>query len=133
MIRLGLRLTLSGGREAAARLAVIVAAVALGVGLLLSILAAINATATQNSRNAWLNTGSGTNTSSQSAAKADTDPLWWRLRADHFDGNPHRRLQPGGERGRGAARPQAPLQPAAATMTATRSSGPRSPSGPGRS
>ncbi|MFI6493711.1 FtsX-like permease family protein [Streptomyces sp. NPDC050564] len=86
MIRLGLRLTLSGGREAAARLAVIVAAVALGVGLLLSILAAINATATQNSRNAWLNTGSGKSASSQSAAKADTDPLWWLLRADHFDG-----------------------------------------------
>jgi hypothetical protein len=85
VIRLGLRLTLSGGREAAVRLAVIVTAVALGVGLLLSILAAINATATQNSRNAWLNTGSGTRTSSQSAAKADTDPLWWLLRADHFD------------------------------------------------
>ncbi|MFE9445250.1 FtsX-like permease family protein [Streptomyces sp. NPDC006602] len=86
MIRLGLRLTLSGGREAAARLAVIAAAVALGVGLLLSILAAINATATQNSRNAWLNTGTGKSASS-SAAKADTDPLWWLLRADHFDGN----------------------------------------------
>ncbi|MFD0508527.1 FtsX-like permease family protein [Streptomyces chiangmaiensis] len=86
MIRLGLRLTLSGGREAAARLAVIAAAVALGVGLLLSILAAINATATQNSRNAWLNTGSGKSASSQSAATADTDPLWWLLRADHFDG-----------------------------------------------
>jgi hypothetical protein len=86
VIRLGLRLTLSGGREAAARLAVIAAAVALGVGLLLSILAAINATATQNSRNAWLNTGTGKSASSQSAAKADTDPLWWLLRADHFDG-----------------------------------------------
>lgn len=86
MIRLGLRLTLSGGREAAARLAVIAAAVALGVGLLLSILAAINATAIQNSRNAWLNTGSGTGASSRSEAKADTDPLWWLLRADHFDG-----------------------------------------------
>ncbi|MEW2622910.1 FtsX-like permease family protein [Streptomyces sp. NPDC048106] len=86
MIRLGLRLTLSGGREAGARLAVIVAAVALGVGLLLSILAALNATATQNSRNAWLNTGSGKSATSRSAAKADTDPLWWLLRADHFDG-----------------------------------------------
>ncbi|MEU0831178.1 FtsX-like permease family protein [Streptomyces sp. NPDC005969] len=86
MIRLGLRLTLSGGREAAARLAVIAAAVALGVGMLLSILAAINATATQNSRNAWLNTGTGKSASSQSVAKADTDPLWWLLRADHFDG-----------------------------------------------
>ncbi|MET7689111.1 FtsX-like permease family protein [Streptomyces sp. NPDC005483] len=86
MIRLGLRLTLSGGREAAARLAVMVAAVALGVGLLLSILAAINATATQNSRNAWLNTGSGNSATSRAAAKTDTDPLWWLLRADRFDG-----------------------------------------------
>jgi len=86
VIRLGLRLTLSGGREAGARLAVIAAAVALGVGLLLSILAAINATATQNSRNAWLNTGSGKSATSQSATKADTNPLWWLLRADHFDG-----------------------------------------------
>ncbi|MFJ9903194.1 FtsX-like permease family protein [Streptomyces sp. NPDC101152] len=86
MIRFGLRLTLTGGREAAARLAVIASAVALGVGLLLSILAAINATSTQNGRNAWLNTGTGTSTSSRSAAKADTDPLWWRLRPDHFDG-----------------------------------------------
>jgi hypothetical protein len=111
VIRLGLRLTLSGGREAAARLAVIAAAVALGVGLLLSILAAINATATQNGRNTWLNTGSGTSASSagasqtsasgtsapgtsapdtgassRPAAAAKTDPLWWLLRADHFDG-----------------------------------------------
>ncbi|MFE9453916.1 FtsX-like permease family protein [Streptomyces sp. NPDC006739] len=86
MIRLGLRLTLSGGREAAARLAVIAAAVALGVGLLLSILAALNATATQNGRNAWLNTGSGTSASGRPAARAGTDPLWWLLRADRFDG-----------------------------------------------
>ncbi|MFD7879164.1 FtsX-like permease family protein [Streptomyces sp. NPDC059766] len=86
MIRLGLRLTLRGGREAGARLAVIVAAVALGVGLLLGILAAVNATATQNSRNAWLNTGSGNGAGARPAAKSDTDPLWWLLRADHVDG-----------------------------------------------
>ncbi|MER5603432.1 FtsX-like permease family protein [Streptomyces sp. NPDC002265] len=86
MIRLGLRLTMRGGREAGARLAVIVAAVALGVGLLLSILAAVNATATQNSRNAWLNTGSGNGAAARPAAKSDTDPLWWLLRADHVDG-----------------------------------------------
>jgi hypothetical protein len=100
VIRLGLRLTLSGGREAAARLTVIAAAVTLGVGLLLSILAAINATATQNDRNAWLNTGSGSGSSAGAAPAApaasaapaaraahqDADPLWWLLRADHFDG-----------------------------------------------
>ncbi|MEU6343335.1 FtsX-like permease family protein [Streptomyces sp. NPDC046977] len=86
MINLGLRLTLNGGREAAARLAVIAAAVAVGVGLLLSILAAVNATATQNSRNAWLNTGTSKSASHPSAAEPDADPLWWLLRADRFDG-----------------------------------------------
>jgi hypothetical protein len=97
MIRLGLRLTLSGGREAAARLTIIAAAVALGVGLLLSILAAVNATGTQNSRNAWLNTGTGTGigagpagvVSAERAASgtaSGADPLWWLLRADHYDG-----------------------------------------------
>ncbi len=43
MIRLGLRLTLGGGKEAAVRLIVTAAAVALGVDLLLSALAGINA------------------------------------------------------------------------------------------
>ncbi|MFC1433936.1 FtsX-like permease family protein [Streptacidiphilus sp. N1-3] len=85
MIRLGLRLTLSGGREAAARLAVIAAAVALGVGLLLSTLAALNAVTTQNNRNAWLNTGAVT--AEQEHAPSTADPLWWLLRADNFDGH----------------------------------------------
>ncbi len=43
MIRLGLRLTLGGGREAAARLVVTAIAVALGVGMLLGALACLNA------------------------------------------------------------------------------------------
>ena len=54
MIRLGLRLALAGGREAVARLVVIAAAVALGVGLLLTTLAGINAVNAQNARYAWL-------------------------------------------------------------------------------
>ena len=57
MIRLGLRLTLNGGREAAVRLAVTSAAVALGVGLLLVALAGMNALNAQNARTAWLNSG----------------------------------------------------------------------------
>ncbi|MFJ6217305.1 FtsX-like permease family protein [Streptomyces sp. NPDC092296] len=81
MIRLGLRLTLSSGREAAARLAVIAAAVALGVGLLLSTLAALNAVGTQNDRYAWLNTGMA-----RQDPTAGVDPLWWLLQADGFDG-----------------------------------------------
>ncbi|MFJ5229802.1 FtsX-like permease family protein [Kitasatospora sp. NPDC088391] len=57
MIRLGLRLAVSGGREALLRLLVTAAAVAIGVGLLLTTLAAINAVHTQNDRYAWFNTG----------------------------------------------------------------------------
>ena len=57
MIRLGLRLTVSGGREAAVRLILIAAAVALGVGLVLISLAGINAVNKQNARYAWLGTG----------------------------------------------------------------------------
>jgi hypothetical protein len=98
VIRLGLRLTLNGGKEAAARLTVIAAAVALGVGLLLGILAAVNATGSQNARNAWFNTGTGTGSvtgtdggpgtgaRSRPVTKGDPDPLWWLLRADHFKG-----------------------------------------------
>ena len=48
MIRLGLRLAVAGGREAAVRLVVIAAAVALGAGLLLATLAGINAVNAQN-------------------------------------------------------------------------------------
>ena len=57
MIRLGLRLTLNGGKEAAVRLMITVAAVAIGVGLLLMALAGMNAIKAQNARSAWLNTG----------------------------------------------------------------------------
>ncbi|WP_306322012.1 MULTISPECIES: FtsX-like permease family protein [unclassified Streptomyces] len=85
MIRLALRLTVAGGREALVRLTVIAAAVAVGVALLLSTLAAVEATRGQNDRNAWLNTG-GQFTQSRHARAADADPLWWLLRADHYDG-----------------------------------------------
>ncbi|MGY0489265.1 FtsX-like permease family protein [Streptomyces sp. WG-D5] len=85
MIRLGLRLTVAGGREALIRLAVIAAAVAVGVALLLSTLAAVQATRAQNDRNAWLNTGADF-THSRDARAVGADPLWWRLRADHYDG-----------------------------------------------
>ena len=57
MIRLGLRLTLAGGREAVVRLVLLVASVGLGVGLLLIAVAGVNAVNTQNSRYAWLSTG----------------------------------------------------------------------------
>ena len=56
MIRLGLRLTLGGGREAALRALVTAAAVALGVGLLLMALAGVNGLHSQTQRGAWLDT-----------------------------------------------------------------------------
>lgn len=74
MIAFGLRLTLRGGSEAAARLLVTAAAVALGVGLLLVTLAAINGVNTQNLRNAWLNSGVPGATSA--GATPSPDPLW---------------------------------------------------------
>jgi hypothetical protein len=85
MIRLGLQLTLRGGREAAIRLTVIVLAVAIGVGLLLSTLAGINAVNSQNARYAWLETGY-TPESVARAGDTATDPLWWWLGEDTFDG-----------------------------------------------
>src|SRR5262245_64357641 len=93
MIWLGLRLTLTGGREAAARLITIAAAVAVGVVLLLICLAGINAVNTQNTRYAWLNTGTGSATAAGTAASdeggggsATEAPLWWVLRADRYQG-----------------------------------------------
>ena len=84
MIRLGLRLTLSGGREAAVRLVLLVAAVGLGVGLLLISVAGVNAVNTQNDRYAWFSTSDAPQTAG--AAKTSADPLWWLIRADRFDG-----------------------------------------------
>ena len=83
MIRLGLRLTLASGREAAVRLGVITLAVALGAGLLLAALAGVNAVGTQNVRYGWLNTGIS---AVSPTATASTDPMWWSLRQDYFDG-----------------------------------------------
>jgi hypothetical protein len=80
MIRLGLRLAFTGGREAAARLVLLVTAVGLGVGLLLTALSGINAVNSQNARYAWLNTG-------PAHQRPDgRDPLWAMVTADGFDG-----------------------------------------------
>ncbi|HEX4728372.1 MAG TPA: FtsX-like permease family protein, partial [Jatrophihabitans sp.] len=80
MIPLALRLTLGGGKEAAVRLVMITVAVAIGVGLLLTTLAGLNAVGTQNDRYAWLETGAVEPT------VAAGHPLWWELRADYYRG-----------------------------------------------
>lgn len=104
MIRLGLRLAISGGRTAVIRLLVLIAAVGLGTGLLLIAVSSINAVNSQNDRYAWFLTGNpgvpsgsanphaksgeGTAAGRQTAASGSTpaDPLWWLLRDDVFDG-----------------------------------------------
>ena len=83
MISLGLRLTISGGREAVIRLVILVAAVGLGVGLLLTAVCGINAVNAQNDRHAWFWTG--TSLEPAGAAKP-ADPLWWHLSGDTFGG-----------------------------------------------
>ena len=50
MIGLGLRLAVSGGREAAVRLVILAVAVGLGVGLLLTALSATGAVKAQNAK-----------------------------------------------------------------------------------
>ncbi|MHB1509973.1 MAG: FtsX-like permease family protein [Acidimicrobiales bacterium] len=79
MIRLGLRLTLGSGREAALRVLVIAAAVALGVGLLLAALAGVNGLQAQTDRGAWLDT------SAQASSPTSTSgQLWWLSSTDQF-------------------------------------------------
>jgi hypothetical protein len=80
VIRLGLRLAVSGGREAVVRLVIVAAAVGIGVGLLLTVVAAVNAVNVQNDRYAWLDTGA------PAAAATSRAPLWLRFTTDLFDG-----------------------------------------------
>jgi hypothetical protein len=82
MIRLGLQLSLNGGREAAQRVLVIAAAVALGVGLLLMALAGVNGLHAQTDRGAWLDTSAQAAPSTSSSSTSD--PLWWLLTPDEF-------------------------------------------------
>ena len=84
MIGLGLRLVLSGAREAVSRFLVLAAAVGLGVGLLLTAVAATNAAVTWNNRHGWFWTG--TASVPAGPARAGIAPLWWHPGGDTFDG-----------------------------------------------
>ena len=83
MIGLGLRLVTNGGREAIIRLLVLAVAVGLGVGLLLTVVAASNAVSTWNNRHAWFLTG--TAFVPPGPATAGIAPLWWHPIGDTFD------------------------------------------------
>jgi len=84
VIGLGLRLVVNGGREAITRLVILAVAVGLGVGLLLTAVAATNAVSTWNTRHAWFWTGSAW--VPPGPAAAGTAPLWWHPGSDIFDG-----------------------------------------------
>ena len=83
MTGLGLRLVVSGGREALTRLILLVVAVGLGVGLLLTAVAATNAVTTWNNRHAWFWTG---NVWVPPGPATGVAPLWWHPGGDIFDG-----------------------------------------------
>jgi FtsX-like permease family len=83
VIGVGLRLVFNGGREAITRLVILTVAVGLGVGLLLSALAATNAVAAWSSRFAWQWTGTAYVPAGPTAGVA---PLWWHPSDDTFDG-----------------------------------------------
>ncbi|HEY1626775.1 MAG TPA: FtsX-like permease family protein [Streptosporangiaceae bacterium] len=78
MIRLGLRLTLNGGREALIRLIILVVSVGLGTGLLLISVSGINAVNHQNGRYAWLE--------SSASSRGQAAPEWWLVTADYYQG-----------------------------------------------
>jgi FtsX-like permease family protein len=78
VIGFGLRLAVAGGREALARLVIIAAAVAVGVGLLLATLAGVNAVNAQLTRYASMYPNASTG--------GDADPLWWSTGQDYFHG-----------------------------------------------
>jgi hypothetical protein len=99
VIRLGLRLAVSGGREAVVRLVIVATAVGIGVGLLLTVISAVNAVGVQNDRYAWLDTGTPASPNSpfvqvtttvrtpgRATAAASRAPLWLLITTDLFDG-----------------------------------------------
>ncbi|MEV6595883.1 FtsX-like permease family protein [Actinoplanes sp. NPDC051346] len=80
MIRFGIRLALASGRETMIRLVMIAAAVALGVGLLLTTLAGVNAVQAQYTRSAWLYPSGGAD-----VAVSTADPVLWTGRDTYYD------------------------------------------------
>jgi len=82
VIGVGLRLVFSGGREAITRLVVLAIAVGIGVGLLLTTLAATNAVAAWSNRHAWQWAGTVNVPAGPTAGVA---PLWWHPSGDTFD------------------------------------------------
>ena len=105
MIRLGLRLSLNGGKEAMVRVFVTAAAVALGVGLLLAALAGGNGLNAQTDRGAWLDSAA-----QASPPTSTSDGLWWLSSVDQFASQAIDRVDVA------AAGPNAPVPPGIAHL-----------------
>jgi hypothetical protein len=86
MFRLGARLSLTGGREGRARLVVTAIAVAIGVTILLAVLADFHAFQTTNNRPFW--EGTGTSLTTAPASKSEL----WNYSDDVYQGQTIERL-----------------------------------------
>ena len=117
MISLGLRLVVNGGREAVTRLVILAVAVGLGVGLLLTAVAATNAAVTWNNRHAWFWTG--TSSVPAGPATAGTAPLWWHPAGDFFDGQQIERFDVAAAGASSPVPPGLPRDPAPGTYYAS--------------
>ncbi|MGH3283546.1 MAG: hypothetical protein ACRDPD_02480, partial [Streptosporangiaceae bacterium] len=117
MISLGLRLVVNGGREAVTRLVILTVAVGLGVGLLLTAVAATNAAVTWNNRHAWFWTG--TSSVVPHTAAAGTAPLWWHPVGDFFDGRQIERFDVAAVGASSPVPPGLPRDPAPGTYYAS--------------
>ncbi|GIF47253.1 hypothetical protein DFJ67_6929 [Asanoa ferruginea] len=84
MIRLAVRLAFAGGREQLVRLVATAAGVGLGVHLLLVAAVTFPAFQAHEARAGWTDTAARNVRPAQD--ENATDPLWWRMRDDGFDG-----------------------------------------------
>jgi hypothetical protein len=110
MYRLGLRLSLRGGREALIRLLLTTAAVAVGVAILLAVLADFHAFQVTNNRPSWESTqGAPVSRQSGSAAPAEL----WNYSNDIFKGQTIERLDIA------ALGPKAPVPPGISRLPAS--------------
>jgi hypothetical protein len=117
VIPLGLRLVVNGGREAVIRLVILTVAVGLGVGLLLTAVAATNAAVTWNNRHAWFWTG--TSSVLPGPAATGTAPLWWHPVGDFFDGQQIERFDVAATGASSPVPPGLPRDPAPGTYYAS--------------
>ncbi|MBN1322029.1 MAG: ABC transporter permease [Thermoleophilia bacterium] len=86
VIRLGMRLSWGAAKEGKVRLVLTALGVALAVTLLLFTVSGFNALEATDVRTGWLDT-SGSNRQ-PSVDESRSDPLWWRLSQDMYDGLP---------------------------------------------